>query len=69
MSAPRGSDALTDSLLAQTVPSWEACFYDGGSDRQESLDALKAEARIVAPADVDDGVARVVLERVLGEAL
>ena len=36
--------ALTDSLLAQTVPSWEACFYDGGSDRQESIDALKAEA-------------------------
>ena len=35
--------ALVDSLLAQTAPSWEACFYDGGSERQESIDALKAE--------------------------
>ena len=29
---------------------------------------IRAAARIVAPADVDDGVARTILERVLGEA-
>lgn len=28
--------------------------------------ALKAEARLIAPADVDDGVAKVILEKVLG---
>lgn len=34
-----------------------------------AVDELKAEARIVAPADAEDGVARVVFERVLEEAL
>ena len=31
--------------------------------------ALKAIARVVAPADVDDGVAKVIFEKVLGETL
>lgn len=32
--------ALTDSLLAQTYPHWEACLCDGGSTRAETLHAL-----------------------------
>ena len=34
-----------------------------------AVDALKAAARIIAPADVDDGVARTIFEQVLGEPL
>ena len=32
-----------------------------------AVDALEAVARIIAPADVEDGVARVLLEKVLEE--
>lgn len=31
---------LADSLLDQTAPSWEACFYDGGSTREDTRKAL-----------------------------
>lgn len=33
--------ALTDSLLAQSYPHWEACLCDGGSTRAETLHALR----------------------------
>lgn len=36
--------ALVDSLLAQTTDAWEACFYDGCSPREDTRQALKAQA-------------------------
>lgn len=36
--------ALVDSLLMQTVDCWEACFFDGGSTRQETRRALQEAA-------------------------
>lgn len=36
--------ALADSLLRQTCPRWEACFYDGGSTRAETRSMLRALA-------------------------
>jgi len=37
--------ALVDSLLAQTSPHWEACFYDGASPSQATREALAAQAQ------------------------
>ena len=34
-----------------------------------AIEAVKSRARLIAPADVDDGVARVIFERVLGEEM
>lgn len=34
--------ALADSLLAQSCPNWEACFYDGASTREDTRAALQA---------------------------
>lgn len=36
--------ALADSLLMQSCPSWEACFYDGASPSAETRAALTALA-------------------------
>lgn len=36
--------ALVDSLLAQTCPLWEACFYDGASPREDTRRELMRQA-------------------------
>lgn len=39
---PAMLEALVQSLLNQTCPAWEACFYDGCSTKAETIAALKA---------------------------
>lgn len=41
---PELLNALADSLLAQSCPSWEACLYDGASPYDETRAALTALA-------------------------
>lgn len=40
--APELLLALGESLLAQTAPGWEACFYDGASTQEDTRRALRA---------------------------
>lgn len=41
---PSMLQALADSLLAQSCPAWEACFYDGASTHEDTRTALQALA-------------------------
>ena len=54
-------DYLNDLEMLEAA-GWPVAMGNG-------VDALKAVARIIAPTDAEDGVARVVFERVLEEAL
>ena len=54
-------DFYNDAQMLQSV-GWPVAMGNG-------VDALKKIARIVAPDDVDDGVAKVVSEIALGETL
>lgn len=38
-------EAMAESVLRQSYPHWELCLADGGSEKLETLDALKALAQ------------------------
>ena len=53
--------ALAESLLAQTCPRWEACFYDGMSTSPETIQALEQIAALdprlrVCRGTANDGI-------------